>query len=65
MNTRECNEIHSVCGLLTDADERMLASCKTSAADHNQEVVPIPDGMQAFLESIDTCFADPSFWSGL
>ena len=40
-------------------------STKTTLAAHNQEVVPIPDGMQAFLESIDTCFADPSFWSGL
>ena len=40
-------------------------SIKTTVADHNQEVVPIPDGMQAFLESIDTCFADPSFLSGL
>jgi|HubBroStandDraft_6_1064221.scaffolds.fasta_scaffold1854313_1 hypothetical protein len=40
-------------------------SIRRTVADHDQEVVPIPDGMQAFLESIDTCFADPSFWSGL
>lgn len=38
---------------------------KMTVADHNHEMVPIPDGMEAFLESIDTCFADPSFWSGL
>jgi hypothetical protein len=38
---------------------------KRTVADHNQEVVPIPDGMEAFLESIDTCFADPTFWNGL
>ena len=40
-------------------------SIKTTVAGHNHEVVPIPDGMQAFLESIDTCFADPTFWKGL
>ena len=40
-------------------------STKTTLAGHNHEVVSIPDGMQAFLESIDTCFADPTFWNGL
>jgi hypothetical protein len=40
-------------------------SIKTTVAGHNHEVVSIPDGMQAFLESIDTCFADPTFWNGL
>ena len=40
-------------------------SIKTTVAGHNHEVVPIPDGMQAFLESIDACFADPTFWNGL
>ena len=40
-------------------------SIKTTVAGHDHEVVPIPDGMQAFLESIDTCFADPTFWNGL
>jgi hypothetical protein len=54
----------SWCGLPTDADEATLASRKTNPADI-QEMVPIPDGMEAFLESIDTCFADASFWSGL
>ena len=40
-------------------------SIKTIVARYNHEAVPIPDGMQAFLESIDTCFADPTFWNGL
>jgi hypothetical protein len=49
----------------TDADEEeTLPSRETNPAD-SQELVPIPDGMESFLESIDTCFADPSFWNGL
>ena len=56
----------SWCGLATnaEADEETLASREITPAD-SQAVVPIPDGMQAFLESIDTCFSDPSFWNGL
>jgi hypothetical protein len=50
--------------LPADADEETLASRETNPAD-SREVVSIPDGMEAFLESIDTCFADASFWSGL
>ena len=39
--------------------------CAELANADSQEVVPIPNGMEAFLETIDTCFADASFWSGL
>jgi len=41
-----------------------LGCAELTNAD-SQKVVPIPDGMEAFLETIDTCFADASFWSGL
>lgn len=40
-------------------------SCAELANANSQKVVPIPDGMEAFLETIDTCFANASFWSGL
>jgi hypothetical protein len=40
-------------------------SIKWTVAAHNREAISIPDGMEAFLESIDICFADPDFWSGL
>ena len=41
-----------------------LGCAELTNAD-SQKVVPIPDGMEAFLETIDTCFADASFWRGL
>jgi phosphate uptake regulator len=50
-------------GSATDADKQMLAFLETTLADHNQEAVTISDGMQTFLENIDTCFADASFWN--
>ena len=50
--------------LASDVDEETLASRETNPVDR-REAVPIPDGMEAFLESIDICFADASFWSGL
>ena len=39
--------------------------CPELANADSRKVVPIPDGMEAFLETIDTCFADASFWRGL
>jgi hypothetical protein len=70
MNTQKYSEIlrlnlhdkDSSCGLANNVDEETLAPRETNLAD-SQEVVSIPDGMQAFLESIDACFADPSFWN--
>lgn len=52
-------------GLTTDGDEQTFALGETTLAERNQEVIRIPDGMEAFLQSIDTSFADASFWSRL
>ena len=60
MNRLKNDEFQTNLNSSLEADSR-----KRTVADHNHEAVPIPDGMEAFLKSIDACFADPDFWNGL
>jgi len=46
------------------ADEQVSIADEAGATD-NPEVALVPDGMQSFLRSIDSCFADANFWSRL
>ena len=46
------------------ADEQVSISDEAGATE-NPEAALVPDGMQSFLRSIDSCFADANFWSRL
>jgi len=48
-----------------EADEQALTSDETTSEVDLRKAVPIPNGMDSFLQSIDACFADTRFWSRL
>jgi len=52
-------------GLMTDVNKQVLAPREVTPGGQGQEEMRTPDGMEAFLRSIDTCFADTSFWNRL